>query len=75
MRECLRKRLAAAEAVIAPAGIDFESMSLDELRQFVDAEMRHFVAKMGSVDAVIAAFRQEFPDAAEALAKDADRYR
>jgi hypothetical protein len=75
VRQDLRKRLAAVEAVAGPED-DISKMSLDELRAAQDAETRALIAEMGSVDAVVAKMRQYVGEEAAAdFAAGADRYR
>ena len=69
MRQSLKKRLAAVEAVVAPErGID--SMSLDELQACVAADTRLLIEAAGSVDAAIAHMRQEVGDEGAAVLAD-----
>jgi hypothetical protein len=73
MRQSLKRRLAAVEAVASPKR-DIDSMSLPELEALADADTRLLIEAAGSVDAAIAHMRQEVGDeGAAALAAWAQR--
>ena len=69
MRQSLKRRLAAVEAVVAP-GVDINSMSLEELEACVAADTRLLIEAAGSVDAAIAHMRQEVGDEGAAVLAD-----
>ena len=69
MRESLKRRLAAVEAVASPER-DINSMSLDGLQACVAADTRLLIEASGSVDAAIAYMRQEVGDEGAAVLAD-----
>jgi hypothetical protein len=75
MRQSLKRRLAAVEAVVAPE-VDINSMSLPELEALADADAKALIEAAGSIDAAVAEMRQYAgEEAAAEFAARAARYR